>query len=173
MGDIALWLSAVLSIPTGIVTGLATPAIQRWLESRGQDNALRRRVQAAKAEYELARIENFRRKPSEFTQYLVYIGVKISFISAAIGIVAGIAFLVAQFLSAYQADVSMRAAEQGEVPEMISQFVVIIPSAVGQLVSIVGGVMILRAAGSALTTWTRVRNFDTYRQSVEATLEPQ
>jgi hypothetical protein len=171
--DSALLLGALLSIPTGIVTGLATPTIQRWLESLGQDNAIRRTVRAAKAEYELARIETFRRRPSEFTQYLVYVGIKISFIGAAIGIVAGLAFLTGQFLSAYQADVMMRApAELGET-RRLSQFIVMIPTGIGQLVTIVGTVMILRTAGSALTTWTRVKNFEEYKRSVEAILEPQ
>jgi hypothetical protein len=175
--DSGLFLGALLSVPTGILVGLATPAIQRRLESFGQDNALRRRVRAAKAEYELAQIATFRRRPSEFTQYLVYVGIKISFIGAAIGIFAGLSYLTGQFLSVYQADVMVRAAELGRATDITNQrmwqFISMIPTALGQLVTIVGTVMILRTAGSALTAWTRVKNFERYKKSIEPILEPQ
>jgi hypothetical protein len=43
----------------------------------------------------------------------------------------------------------------------------LIPTGIGQVVTILGTVMILRTAGSALTTWTRVRNYEDYKRFVE------
>jgi hypothetical protein len=63
----------------------------------------------------------------------------------------------------------MRAAELGETYRL-SQFIVMIPTGIARVVTIVGTGMILRTDGSALTTWTTVRNHEDYKRSVEGEL---
>jgi len=100
MGEILV--AAILSVPMSILATVLAPYVQQWLRARGRENDLKRKIRETEAEYELQRIAAPRDNPMEFTQYLVYVGVEIAFISAAIGIFSGLAFVIGQSLNALE-----------------------------------------------------------------------
>lgn len=139
------WTGLLLSIPIGIVTGLITPPIQRWLQARGKDKALK---DLARAREELAEVTYYVENPHIFTQYLVQVAIRTTFIGAVLGILGGVAFMF------------------GSTPLSLSftwgvdlQLVFI---AAGQAATTMGSVMIVGICRPALRLWTRVRNYDEY-----------
>jgi hypothetical protein len=150
-------LGTALAIPLSVLATVLAPKIQEALETFGRDAALKKRVRATEAQYEYDRIRGYKQSPSDFTQYLVYVGIKIAFVSAALGIISGIAFIIGSLLG----------------PALAGGFAGAIPYAVGQLAALVGTLIILNIARSALRTWTQVKNFDEYERRVKELVQGQ
>jgi len=148
-------LGLLLSVPIGIATGLVTPIIQRWLESKGKERAFRF---ARRTLQELEIVTFYREHPADFTQYLVQVAIKTTFIGALLGVLAGLFFVTGQLLTT----VPLRHV----VPAFRDGLFVI-----GQFAAILGSVMIVNTCRSALAMWTKVRNYDEFKKVTTQKLE--
>jgi hypothetical protein len=90
----------------------------------------------------------YRRNPVEFTQYLVQVAIKNTFIGAAVGIVAGLIYALACVL------------DFG--PSYAREMLYL----VGQIVAVMSSVMIVNICRPALGLWHKVQHFDEYVASV-------
>jgi hypothetical protein len=136
--DSQFWLGVFLSVPIGIATGVVSPWVQRWLEEK---RALKR-TRRVQAEYEA--VVFYKRHPEEFTQFLVHVAVKTTFIGAMLGVVAGLVFTAASLLDnarlwPFWPDRSLQAFLYGT----------------GQFATVVSSVMIVNICRSGLWMWTR------------------
>jgi hypothetical protein len=137
-----------------------TPYVQRWLDKKGKDRSLTRTRQL-RVEYE--RIKKFSDDPEEFTQYLIYAGLQITFISTFLGIFAGIFFLLGQLLNVNELPVG----------GFLGSFQIAqISFALGQAASLIGTLMIFNICRVAISTWRRVKNFEEYENTVVPKLRP-
>ena len=85
------WIGLLVSIPIAIATNLVTPKIQRWLDRNNKRKALEK-TKNLLAEFN--EVEIYRNNPHEFTQYLIYVGIKITFIGSLVGIIVALPYMI-------------------------------------------------------------------------------
>jgi hypothetical protein len=146
------WLGLLLSIPIGVCTALATPWIQRRLEEKGKHRAM---VKSRNAHAEYSSVLYYKTNPQEFTQYLIHVAIKTTFIGALMGVISGLSFVVAQLVDAPGVGFNN------------SHMLQTVFYATGQFVALIGSLMIVNICRPALATWTRVRNFDAYERAIK------
>jgi hypothetical protein len=149
-GDTQFWLGLILSVPIGILTGLYTPKIQKWLESRGKEKA---EIELRQAKEELEAIEKYVSNPHEFTQYLIKTAIVTTFIGSLPGLLGGVFFLSAQALEA------VGFTFLHSIRSVLYLF--------GQLAATVGSLIIINICRPALSTWTKVKNFDEFKKNAQ------
>ncbi|MDB5551943.1 MAG: hypothetical protein JWL86_1927 [Rhizobium sp.] len=149
------WLGLFLSIPLGIITSLWTPWIQRKIEQRGK----RKNVEQAKyLKSEFENVQYYVENKIEFSHYLMYAAIRTTLIGSLIGIFSGILFAVAQLFMF-----------TGRSMHFPSDLLELIQNALfffGQLLALVGSIMIVNTCRPALSLWSKVRNFDEYKSRV-------
>lgn len=152
-GDTQFWLGLILSVPIGILTGLYTPKIQKWLESRSKEKA---EIELRQTKAELESIERYVSNPHEFTQYLIKTAIVTTFIGSFLGVLSGAFFLSGQALEA-----------AGFVlPDNIRNVLYFF----GQLVITIGSLIIINICRPALSAWTKVKNFDEFKKNAQEKL---
>jgi len=146
------WLGIILSFPIGIATALITPWFQRKVDQidRRRSLAISKRVTK---EYEL--VVHFHKEPIAFTQYLVQVAIRTTFISALMGVFSGLMFSFGQAL--FIVHLPMAFYELRNTPYLIGQFI-----------TLAGSLLIMNTCRPALSIWTKVNNFDEYSQSMES-----
>jgi len=153
------WVGIFLSIPIGILTSLITPWIQRKLDESGKQRAL---TQSKNIKAELTIITQYKNDPTSFSQYLLHIIIRTTFIGSVIGIVSGVLFAFGQLLNGLRSSMIMPL-DLGAV-EIIRNMIFFC----GQLVVLMGAIMIVNTCRPALSKWTKVHNFDEFQQRAKA-----
>lgn len=143
-----VWIGALLSVPIGIATGVAVTPIQRWIENRGKNKAL---VESKRVREQYNSVIFYRLHPHIFTQYLLNVVIRTTFIGAAVGIIAGCIYTLAQ------------AGDFVNIRILRSGLYVL-----GQITAVTSSVLIVGICKPALGLWYRVRNFDAYVRNVPA-----
>lgn len=145
------WLGILFSIPIGIGTSLATPQVQRWLESQSKHRAFlqNRRIEA---EYSEARF--YYLHANVFTQYLVHVAIKTALLSGLMAVGSGSLIFLGQVVFAVSHEIRLE--------PMVGEALL----AAGQAVTLVGSIAIVNLCKPALNLWRRIRNFDDYAAQV-------
>jgi len=138
--DINLWISVLLAIPLAIIANIYTPRVQYWLESRGQKRS-KKRIQ--QLEVELEELKDFYENPEKFHQYLLGVVIRATYIGSIVGIFAGITYVLSRFAREF----------------IHINFVNFIFSISGQLVSMIGAMMIINVCSSAIRIITNMKNY--------------
>jgi hypothetical protein len=146
-----LWFGALLSIPIGIGTGLAVTPLQRALENRGKAKAV---AETKRAKEIYTETLFFVGHPHLFTQYLIQVAIKTTFIGSAVGIFSGLFYLVGQMGALSVRELFSWAIDR----EALN----ILGFGLGQVVAIFSSVMIVSICMPAMKLWHRVRNFEEY-----------
>jgi hypothetical protein len=102
---------------------------------------------------EYREVLSYLRQPHAFTQYLVSVAIRTTFIGAAVGIFTSLLF-------------ALQASEIGR--DLERSF-----GTLAQIVTIVTSIIIVRICRPALKLWYRVRNFDSYVQKIPAEIRDQ
>ena len=143
-----LWYGALLSIPIGIGTALATPWLQRQLDKYSKSRALTR---TKKAQEDFSRVKFFVDNPHLFTQYLVYTAVRVLFITAVVAAFSAAPSLIAQF---------------SEPLHVLIYPLQSILYGISQFISLIGSIMIVNICRPALLYWQRTKNFEEYSRAI-------
>jgi hypothetical protein len=146
--DKSTWIGPLLSIPFGILSGLAVRPVERWLERSGRTRSTKK-TELLRKEYE--RVVFYRQHSDKFTQYLA-----VTSIRAMLGLGAGgmASFVFFSFLW------------QFAVPKTWRFYLVIGIRDVSMLAAIVAGIYVFNAAWDALEMWSRVEKFEKYQETV-------
>jgi hypothetical protein len=150
-----VWIGALISVPIGIATGVAVVPIQKWIENRGKAKAL---IQSRDARERYTSVLFYRLHPHLFTQYLLRTVIRTTFASAAMGIVAGFLYVMANATATF---IATQTTSIGFASTMMQLFTIL-----GQMTIIVASVLIINYCRPALKLWSRVQNFEEYAKSV-------
>jgi hypothetical protein len=151
------WLGTFLSIPIGLATSLATPWFQNKLDSRSKQRSLIASKNLA-AEYE--QVSYYRSHPEDFTQYLIHVAIKTTFIGAMLGIISGISFAFAQVVET--ARTGLGGFGGPDILRLAQDALYVL----GQFSGLVGSILIVNICRPALSMWTKVRNFAAYEKGI-------
>ncbi len=146
-------LGLLLSIHLAIVTNLVTPRVANRLSSRNRQRARRR---AAVLKRELTRVAYYRNDPAALTQHFIEVILTTTVIGAVTAVVTGSLYAIGQLMSA---DVADFATYDERLVQILYLF--------GQVVGLMGSLVITILAMNAVRLLRRVRNFDDYRRDVE------
>jgi hypothetical protein len=153
--DAGLWIGLLLSIPISILVNLFTPKIQAWLDSRNRKRSLIR-TKYLQQEYEQVRY--YRENRGEFREYLIWIVIRTTFVGSLVGIFAAFVFVIPNFFEILNLEY-----EQTRIIRHVLYIA-------GQLISLIGALLIVNICSNALKVYFRVRDFDIYEESVKKNL---
>lgn len=142
-----LWWGAFLSIPIGIGTSLATPAIQRRIQSWSKTRDFERTKQTL-AQYR--KIESYVKNPHQLTQRLIMTTIQTASVSAFIVIMSTIVYGGANFMQFIG----------------LSWFDAQPLYFMAQFITLVGGIVTVNILTPTIAIWRRVNNFDEYKTAV-------
>jgi uncharacterized membrane protein YeaQ/YmgE (transglycosylase-associated protein family) len=150
------WLGILLSIPVGIGSAVIAPWVQQKIDSVGKRRSL---ALSHNTKKEFERIKFYKANPSEHTQYLVQVAIRIALITAALGIISDLFFMMAKF------------SETTVLPPFfygyLSDSLLFI---FGLVPSLIGAILIMNLCRKALSTSTKVRNFEEYKSGLSSIL---
>ncbi|HTD15651.1 MAG TPA: hypothetical protein VK673_10745 [Chthoniobacterales bacterium] len=147
------WLAVLLSIPIGLFTSLVfwliTPKLEPILFKWGIW-----KTQAQEREYR--QIERFKNEPELFTQFLVHVTIKTVLIGAV-----GTTLVIFCYLISEYGDIYAKT-EQAKFP-----FRLVWMGA--RWISGATGIVLVIVSSQALSVWTKVTHFDTYKKALGRT----
>ncbi len=129
--DLGFWIGLALAIPLSVLANLLTPAAQRWFDRRNQAR-LARHAGDLREEYEL--IRSFVRDRSRLNSFLLAAVIRSTLIGSLVGIITGMVFAAASI--AYLGG---------------------IPNAFGQVLAVIGAIMVVRISSDGLRAWAKVK----------------
>ena len=141
----SFWIGISAAIPLSIAANLLTPWIQQLLAKRSATRAAERSKQLRE---ELESIEKLTVEPGRLQTFLLESVLLITLLTSAFGVFAGFFFAMANVFGASEIFASM-----------------------GQLVAIVGGVLVMKECLSALRKSQNARNSEKFRERVQAQLK--
>ncbi|EIU6827838.1 hypothetical protein L5176_004434 [Vibrio parahaemolyticus] len=152
--DINLWISILFAIPLAIVANIFTPKVQSWLESRGKK---RSKARVTQLKTELEQLKYYKANPELFTQYLLGVVIKTTFVGSIIGIIAALAYMITRVAKDffYVYDYLYI-----DVLEVVLQFS-------SQIVSMFGAVIIINICGNALRVMHSMKNYIAVSEQLE------
>jgi hypothetical protein len=104
----------------------------------------------------------YKQNPHELTQYLIQVAIKTTLVSAIIAVFAGFLFVGGNILRFTNAS--------DLVAPQVLQNLQNIFNSLGLFISLLGSLMIINICIPALSTWTKVHNFDEYKNAVSSKL---
>lgn len=139
------WIGVVLSVPIGILTGIATPWFQKIFDNWNKSKLTKSRKNSFE---EYQRVKMYKTSKEDSTHYYLSVIIKTTFIGAFVGLFSGALFVLG---------------------ELVSQtgfgFQTILYS-LGQFAALVGSLLIVNICRPAMLMWTRLRNFDEYENDL-------
>jgi hypothetical protein len=137
------------SIPLSIFTNLVTPEVESWL-GRVSATIARRRAPETKAEVE--RIRTLRADGGAFYAMLLNALIRVGLVGAVFGVVSGFFFTAGTLAGAFDLGVAG-----------VDTFVSVSVS-FGQVLSIIGALVVIRILTGAVVDTQRVRNFHAFER---------
>jgi hypothetical protein len=144
--DINLWISIAVAIPLAIIANLATPKIQAWFDKREKKKSLKRTKQI-KTEY--LEIKPFYEDRALFREYMLWIVIKATFIGSMVSILAAIFVMFPIIMEQF-------------IFDMIRNVFI----SIAQFISLTGALMIVNICGKALRIYTKIQNYEEYKNAV-------
>jgi hypothetical protein len=142
--DPTFFLGLLLAIPVGIGTNLAAPRLDRWWSER---SSARRKQFEQRSAARAARVAELRADPDAFTHRLLWVTLRIAFISAVITIVNGASGIIVALLYATNSPV------YNDDLYRLSSIIAIVST----LSTTIGSVLILRLLSIAFADWREVK----------------
>lgn len=137
--NISFWLGIAAAIPLSVFSNLLTPIIQRTLAKRSRTRATRRSEQIRA---ELEEIERITSEPGRIQIFLLESVLLITLLTSGFGVISGVLFTFSRmFLSSIFAPA-------------------------GQLVAVIGGIIIMKECIDVLRKSRRARNVENYKSQV-------
>jgi hypothetical protein len=93
-------IGALLSIPIGIITGLAVTPIQRWMDGWGKD---KKQIEDERTKKEYDSALYYARHPSLLSQYLLQVTIRTTFVGAGVGVLSGVIFALGNAITVLHA----------------------------------------------------------------------
>lgn len=150
--SIDLWVSVGLAIPLAVIANIFTPKIQSWLEGRGKKRSKQRTQELQK---ELDELTEYQESPEKFHQYLLGVVIRATYIGSLVGIFAGITYILTRFAREF----------------IYFDFANIVFSLTGQVVSMIGAVMIINVCGEAIRRINSLKNYSSVSSDLESKLK--
>lgn len=141
----SFWLGISAAIPLSIAANLLTPRIQQWLAKRSATRATER---SRALQDELESIEKLVTEPGRLQTFLLESVLLITLLTSGFGVFSGFFFAMSYVLGASELFASM-----------------------GQLVAIVGGVLVMKECLAALRKSQNARNPEKFRAKVSEQLK--
>ena len=141
----SFWLGISAAIPLSIAANLLTPKIQQKLARR---NAVLAAERSSELREELASIERLTSEPGRLQTFLLESVLLITLLTSGFGVFSGSLFAMSSFFGAS-----------------------VLFTSLGQLVAIIGGVMVMKECLTALRKSQNARNIEKFREKVESQLK--
>lgn len=149
------WLGLLLSIPLSIFANLITTPVQNMI-SRYNEESARQRVLQAQVEYR--RIESFYLNRSEFHEYLLSVIINTTFITSLTAMLSYLSFMLVGLTHKLRLNSSGKKQVFDAVRELLQ--------GLGFVALIIGALLVINITKEALRTYSNVKNFDSYKQSI-------
>jgi hypothetical protein len=142
-----IFIGALLSIPIGIGTGLAVPAVQRWLENRGKARSFNQDKRTAE---DYKNVLYSLRNPQLTTQYFIQVALQTAMVGAIIGTIGGLITVANLLILAPTrlSRVGIADARMAEATQTLTQVLAI-------LITTFGSVLIISLCNPAMRLWSR------------------
>ena len=155
MEDLSFWVGLMIAIPLAIFANLVTPIVKRKIDGAGEKK-LKAKRKTLEEEYN--QIQNYLKKPSLLTSYLISIVIKTTFVGAFVGIIAGVMQLFRQWLDGSDAFSFM-----WDVHDVFNFILIIISVSVS--------VVIFQLCGDGIRAYNRVNRFEEYKVRYQKQIE--
>lgn len=138
--DYWFWIGLAVSVPLSVFANMITPIAQRWWEKRSRTNALRI-TSSLKAEYD--EVKRYKLERSLFHEYLLLTIIRTTVTGSLAAFAVNVASTAGNFLGGNFLFYS-----------------------VGNMISILGALVIVQVCMRAIRIYGRLRNFDDYQSFV-------
>ena len=154
------WMGLVLAIPLSIVANLLTPPIQEWLTTKSNTASVRR---LHEVERETSRIAAFHKDKLSLTNYLLLAITKSGLYLALVMILNHFLGLLMMYIY------SSKTYKTGDIKVM--EVSLNVARTLHGLIAIFGLILILNLCKEAVSTYTKVHNFEQYQLEVQEEIQ--